>query len=84
MQNKDKVLHFCAGIAVATIVVSIAAFWERNTWWLAAGAVGSSCAIGAAKELYDELTGKGCSEWLDLIATAFGGVLVATIVVTCF
>lgn len=81
---KDKIMHFCAGIIVATVTVSVAAFWEHNKLWLAVGAIGSACTVGAAKELYDEVTGKGCSEWLDLIATAFGGLLVATIIVTCF
>jgi hypothetical protein len=81
--QKDKILHFAAGMFVATIVVSVSALWERNLWLLAGMAISSSFVVGGAKELYDLITKRGVSEWEDLGATALGGLAVAVVVVTC-
>ena len=80
---KDKVMHACAGVVVATVAVSIAALWVRNYEILAHIAVWSSFIAGVAKEAYDYFTSKGVSEYFDVLATVLGGCGVAAIVLTC-
>ena len=42
------------------------------SWW---GAVLITLAIGIGKEVYDKISGKGCAEWLDLIADIVGIII---------
>jgi type IV secretory pathway TrbL component len=81
---KDKMLHFCAGVVVATVTVSIAALWIRNMYTLQYIAVWSALIVGIGKELYDEYSKKGTVEYWDVTATTLGGACVALIVLTCF
>jgi hypothetical protein len=81
---KDKIMHACAGVVVATVAVSIAALWIRNMYTLQYIAVWSALMVGIGKELYDEYSGKGTLEYWDVMATAFGGACVALIILTCF
>lgn len=81
---KDKIMHACAGVVVATVAVSIAAFWIKDLRSLQQVAVFSSLMVGIAKEAYDYFTCKRTSEYWDVMATALGGSCVALIILTCF
>lgn len=66
MVEKDKLIHFAAGILAFAAILPFAGPWF-------AFAVACIAAIG--KEAYDHLTGKGTPEWLDAAATAAGGAV---------
>ena len=58
----DKVVHFLGGYFVASFFDAYIGFCVAT-------------GIGIAKELYDWKSGKGTAEWLDALATAFGGLI---------
>lgn len=62
---EDKRKHFIAGFAIAAVV-------SLSLGYLIG--IASAVVIGAAKEAYDYLKGKGTPELNDFIATALGAV----------
>lgn len=60
---EDKLKHV---VVSAIICVALNLFLP---WWVAAGI---TFAIGVGKEVYDMVSGKGCSEWGDLLADLVG------------
>lgn len=62
---EDKRKHFIVGFAIAAVV-------SLPLGYLIG--IASAVVIGAAKEAYDHLTGKGTPEVKDFIATALGAV----------
>ena len=85
--GEDKVLHFLFGASCALLASAVAAPALRDVpqpdrrYALYVSGVGLSAAVfgGAAKELLD-LTGFGDPDWLDLLATAAGGLAVSAAV----
>jgi hypothetical protein len=68
---KDKVMHFCAGLALSIL----AGLFAYPMFGLLIAA-----AVGALKEIvWDWLLKKGTPELLDFVATVLGGVLGAVI-----
>lgn len=61
--TEDKLKHI---VVSAIIAVALNLFLP---WWVA-GVI--TLAIGVGKEVYDKLSGKGCSEWKDLVADLVG------------
>jgi len=59
----DKYKHI---VVSAVIAVVLNLFLP---WWAAAGI---TFAIGVGKEVYDKVSGKGHSEWKDLLADVVG------------
>jgi hypothetical protein len=62
---QDKANHFIYGLAIF-LVVGFAID--------AVAGVGAAALFGAAKEVYDRVSKKGCPEAMDFLATAAGGV----------
>lgn len=60
---EDKLKHI---VVSAIICVALNLFLP---WWVAAGI---TFAVGIGKEVYDMVSGKGCSEWDDLLADVIG------------
>ena len=60
---EDKLKHI---VVSAIIAVALNLFLP---WWAAAIL---TLAIGVGKEVYDKVSGKGCSEWGDLLADVVG------------
>jgi hypothetical protein len=77
----DKVLHALFGASCALLAAAAAAPALREAPWsdrgcalgVAGAGLGAALAGGAAKELLD-LGGFGDADWLDLLATAAGGL----------
>lgn len=63
---EDKLKHI---VASAIIAVVLSLFFP---WWVAAGI---TFAVGVGKEVYDMMSGKGCSEWGDLLADVVGIII---------
>jgi Na+-translocating ferredoxin:NAD+ oxidoreductase RnfD subunit len=63
---EDKLKHI---VVSAIIAVALNLFLP----WLAAA--GIAFAIGVGKEVYDMVSGKGCSEWGDLLADVVGIII---------
>ena len=61
--TEDKLKHV---VVSAIIAVALNLFLP----WLAAASI--TFAIGVGKEVYDMVSGKGCSEWEDLLADLVG------------
>lgn len=61
--SEDKLKHI---VVSAIIAVALNLFLP---WWVAALI---TLAIGVGKEVYDKVSGKGCSEWEDLLADVIG------------
>lgn len=59
----DKYKH----VVVSAIIM--VAFNLFLPWWVAAL---STLAVGIGKEVYDKVSGRGCSEWKDLLADVVG------------
>jgi hypothetical protein len=86
-QLTDKALHVLFGASCALLASAIAAPALRETpqsdlgYALCVAGAGLTAAVGAgaAKELLD-LAGFGNPEWLDLLATAAGGLAVSAAV----
>jgi hypothetical protein len=62
---QDKANHFIYGLAIF-LVMGFAID--------AVAGVGAAALFGAAKEVYDRVSKKGCPEAMDFLATAAGGV----------
>lgn len=62
----DKYKHI---VVSAIIAVALSLFLP---WW---GAALITLAIGIGKEVYDKVSGKGCAEWLDLLADVIGIII---------
>lgn len=62
----DKILHCLAGVII------FAAFNFLFTWQV--GLI-ASFTIGALKEIWDKISGKGTPDLLDFLVTGVGGVL---------
>jgi hypothetical protein len=62
---QDKANHFIYGLAIF-LVVGFAID--------AVAGAGAAALFGAAKEVYDRVSKKGCPEAMDFLATAAGGV----------
>lgn len=56
---------------ILSAILTVVAKWLLPVWV----AVGVVLAIGIAKEVYDKVSGKGCSEWKDLICDVLGIVI---------
>ena len=61
--TEDKLKHI---VVSAIIAVALNLFLP---WWVAA--ILTLC-VGIGKEVYDMVSGKGCSEWEDLLADVVG------------
>ncbi len=66
MITEDKLKH---ALVSAIIAVVLSLFLP---WW---GAALITLAIGIGKEVYDKVSGKGCAEWLDLLADIVGIII---------
>lgn len=60
---EDKLKHVVVSAVIATV---LSLFFP---WWVAGG---MTFAVGVGKEVYDMVSGKGCSEWEDLLADVVG------------
>ena len=68
---KDKKLHIYAGFLISIIGACL---------WGAPFGFGLACLAGLLKEARDKITGKGTVEGLDWLATVFGGLIGAGII----
>lgn len=67
---EDKVLHFCAGIGIAVLMLAIGG--TPLIGFIA------SVIVGVAKEvIWDKALGRGQLDWWDAAATAMGGALLS-------
>lgn len=64
--SNDKLKHALVSAAIAAILSLFL------SWW---GAALITLAIGIGKEIYDKVSGKGCAEWLDLLADIVGIII---------
>jgi hypothetical protein len=62
--QRDKKLHMIVGFIISLSAIFIPAMW----------ALFAVIVIGAFKEIYDKLSGKGTPEVLDFVATVAGGL----------
>ena len=62
----DKYKHIVVSAVIAT---ALSLFFP---WWVAAAV---TLAIGIGKEVYDQVSGKGCAEWGDLLADVVGIII---------
>lgn len=67
----DKLKHFAACLIIALVVG-----FALNLWW----GLGISIGVGLAKEVYDNVSGKGVSDIKDAVADIVGAVVGAGIV----
>ena len=67
MKHIDKFYHFLAGIIIYMFFNIFFDIWVSLI---------PVIIIGAGKEAYDYYTKQGNPEWLDFIATLFGGIVV--------
>jgi hypothetical protein len=87
VRGPDKALHFLFGASCALLASAVAAPALRDLpqpdlrYALGVSGAGLGAAVcgGVAKELLD-LTGFGKPEWLDLLATAAGGLAASALV----
>lgn len=63
----DKVLHFVAGAAIAALAIGLGAS--------APLAALAGCLAGVAKEVVDQLGGKGTPDAVDSAATSLGALV---------
>ena len=56
---------------ILSAILTVVAKWLLPVWV----AVGVVMAIGIAKEVYDKVSGRGCSEWKDLICDVIGIII---------
>lgn len=66
----DKALHFLAGVVVGTLAMIL---------FGSGAAIIAAMLAGAAKEVYDYVTGNGTADLGDFVATAMGGMLIEAI-----
>ena len=80
----DKFQHMIAGVFVA-LVTSIVLVWlfdMGDEGYLKASIVlGMAMLFGAGKEAWDYFTDSGVPEIYDFLATALGGLIVASIII---
>lgn len=57
---------------ILSAILTVVAKWLLPVW-VAAALV--TLGIGVAKEVYDKVSGKGCSEWGDLLADVLGVII---------
>lgn len=68
MVAHDKLMHYLVGSVIALVSVVVIGVWALLLVLIA--------AIG--KELYDKVSGKGTPEWMDVVWTMYGGVVVVS------
>lgn len=76
----DKKLHLIAGALASFVGILFGLIAEEPLWLVLVTGVLFSFAAGGAKELYDEVTGKGTPETADLLYTLAGGVFTSLVV----
>ena len=77
----DLTLHFIAGFLISFIILMLKKpVQARRPDWLVLLAVGSSIAIGVAKEAGDKFLGWGTPEVADITLTWTGGTLALMVV----
>ena len=64
--TEDKPKHIVVS-AILAVVLNLVL-----PWW---GTALITLAIGIGKEIYDKVSGKGCAEWLDLLADVIGIII---------
>lgn len=64
--SEDKLKHVVVSSAMAAL---LSLFFP---WW-AAGLV--TLSVGIGKEVYDKVSGRGCAEWVDLLADVVGIII---------
>jgi len=74
LQEKDKQIHFAAGIAVGALGYHWSYKKHGNKTRAQITAMAASISAGILKELYDNRTG-GTVEGRDVLATSMGGAL---------
>ena len=80
--SSDKTLHFLFGCAISLPIVMVSGMFEKNA--LLVGVIVSTI-IGVVKEMFDFLDNKlnnvsHSVEFMDIIATSFGGIYVGIII----
>ena len=70
MKHLDKIIHFLAGFAIATVVVVV---FKDSTARLLFGFI-ASIVGGLLKEVYDLEIKKSRFDWYDVFATVVGGI----------
>lgn len=66
----DKIAHFCAGWAIAATAFIFVGGWP---------AILLAAISGAAKELFDKVTGRGTPEIADFLFTLAGGIFAVSV-----
>lgn len=65
LMASDKWLHLAAGFTIVALIAPFSILW----------AVVAAAVIGVGKELYDQISGKGTPELLDIAAVLVGVIL---------
>ena len=76
LQEKDKQLHFAAGMISGAAGYTLVYNKTENETLAIFGGIASSLAAGFAKELYDNQNG-GKADPRDILATSLGGLSVS-------
>jgi len=76
LQEKDKQLHFAAGMVTGAAGYTLVYNKTENKTLAILGGITSSVAAGLAKELYDNQNG-GKADPRDILATSLGGLSVS-------
>ena len=76
LQEKDKQLHFAAGMISGAAGYTFVYNKTENETLAIFGGITSSLAAGLAKELYDKQNG-GKADPRDILATSLGGISVS-------
>ena len=71
--RRDRLYHFIFGLLIALLAVFICK-WYFFVW--------TSIAVGLAKEFFDKWQ-DGNFDWIDLLATTIGGLVVQVLVWCC-
>jgi inner membrane protein involved in colicin E2 resistance len=72
---RDKRMHLVGGVAVAIALVALSWLATHVGWWAATAA--GSVATGIGIELYQQVRNEGAPEWLDALASAAAGLVLA-------
>lgn len=64
--SNDKLQHALVSAVIATLLSLFLPWWDAAIITL---------IIGIGKEIYDKVSGKGCAEWLDLLADIVGIII---------
>ena len=76
LQEKDKQLHFAAGMVSGAVGYTLVYNKTQNKKLAIAGGLVTSFAAGLAKEYYDKQNG-GKADPRDILATSLGGLSVS-------